>query len=133
MAGEAHSAEDVDFKETQPVGIRNFEKRFDLEDAEVVDEDIGFGDLAEECFDASCGAKVGGDAANVCGLVGFANFFESGIDTTFGAAVEDDTGAFLSEGEGDCESDSSGGTGYYGGFVLKAQVHLFVLVFTRRR
>jgi len=47
MTREPNAAEDIYFKEAQPIGIGNIEKRFDLEDAEVIDQNIGFGRLFE--------------------------------------------------------------------------------------
>ena len=52
----ADGAHHVDLEEPLPIVIRDFEERLRLEDAEVVDEDVGIGDFSNECAGAfACG------------------------------------------------------------------------------
>ena len=42
-AAEANAAQHVDLKEALPIGVSNFQKRFDLEDTEIVHKNVCVG------------------------------------------------------------------------------------------
>ena len=60
-----NAAEHVDAKKALPILIRNIEEGLRLENAEIVDEDVGVGHLADKPGDAVGGGKIGGDAAYI--------------------------------------------------------------------
>lgn len=58
MAGKPDPAEHVSFKEAEPVFIRNLLERFQLEDAEIVDEHIDIGQPADQQLTAVAAAEI---------------------------------------------------------------------------
>jgi hypothetical protein len=61
VAGETDSAEDVGLEDAEPVGVGDVGEGFGLVDAEIIDEDVGVGDLSGEGLCAYGGGWVGDD------------------------------------------------------------------------
>ncbi len=123
VAREANAAEHVDFKKTQPIGIGNIEKRFDFEDAEVVDEDVGFRDLLDEGLHPGGSSEVRRDAAEIRISDALADLLESRADASFGTAIDDHSCAFSRKCRGDGEANACGRAGHDCDLALESQVH----------
>ena len=65
MARESNGAQHVYFEQPQSIGVGSFRERFDLEDAEMVHQNIGVGNLFNKHFDASGGSEIRVDTANI--------------------------------------------------------------------
>ena len=57
-------AHHIDLEESFPVVVGDFEKGLRLEDAEIVDEDIGIVHLGNECAGAFSRRQISGNASN---------------------------------------------------------------------
>ena len=84
----------------------NLLERLRLEDAEIVDEDVGFRHRAQEGLDAFGGGEIGGEALDL-------GFRQRGQELLLrlahgglGAAVDDDMGAACGQALGDGEADA---------------------------
>ena len=60
MTAQAHAAENVHFKEPQPVGVRYIFERLDLEDAQVVYENIDVREALNRGASPLCGSEISG-------------------------------------------------------------------------
>ena len=70
-------------------------ERFRLEDAEIVDQDIGVRHALDEISDALSRGKIGGDAVYLRTWHFLKQRLLGGIDLLAGAAIDHDTGARL--------------------------------------
>ena len=65
MPRQPHAAQHVDAKEALPIFVGNIKERLGLEDAEIVDQNVGFRHLLNQSCRAFCGAKIGCHASEL--------------------------------------------------------------------
>jgi hypothetical protein len=123
VAGEADAAHDVDLEEAEPFGVGDLSEWFGIEDADVVDEDVGGGEGGDDGFGAGGAGEVGGDSGDVgVGNAG-ADSGDGVVDAGLGAAVDGDVRAFAGEGLGDGETDAGCRPGDESGFSCEPEIH----------
>ena len=122
-AAQADAAQDVHFKEADPVSIRNLFKRLGFKDAKVVDENVHGGKIIHELFYNRRVCKITGKAAELGVGQRLANLRKCAVNRFFGAAVDDDVDALARETGGDGQADAFGGTGNQGDFISKLKIH----------
>ena len=90
MTGQPHPAHDVDLEEPQPVVVGDLLERLGLEDAEVVDQDVNVGDLADEIGHALGSGQVGGDSSDLARHRRTFDLLDGFFDTLRRSTVDDD-------------------------------------------
>ena len=123
MAGEANTAHDVHFEELLP-GVVGFVKETDgFVDAQVVNQNVDVGQLANGFGTAGGCPVVGGQRDQM--RVGQAGaYFRDGLlHTGWRAAVDYDGCAFGGQRTGDFLTDAAGGGGDQSDFVFQIEFH----------
>jgi hypothetical protein len=67
---QAHTAQDIRFKKTQPVRVRDLLEGLGLEGAHVVHEDVHIRQPAHQFITTGSSAQVGGDAVEKADVLG---------------------------------------------------------------
>ena len=118
-----NAAQHVYFKESPPVIIGNLCKRFGLEDAEIINENVHRRKLCDQGVGASGLGQIAGKAVQLGVRQGLPDFCQRLGDGFIRSAIDDDTRTFARQAGSDGQADSLGGTRNEGQFVRQFKVH----------
>src|SRR5438309_7648063 len=108
MTREANTAQNVYFKEAKPVGIGDLQESLGLKDTEVVHQNVRFRHLLQEGRNTLGRAEITGNPADLGILNMLPDALEGRRHSCFGAAIDDDLGAFCGKRGSDGETNARG-------------------------
>ena len=106
MPAQANTAENIHVKKALPICIRNFQERFDLKNAEIIDENVCQRELLPERIDTRSGAEIGGNTGKFRATIAHAQLLERRVHARLRPAVDDHTRSFVGKRGGNGKSDS---------------------------
>ncbi|MNF94721.1 hypothetical protein D3C84_774390 [compost metagenome] len=109
MPRQAHRAHDVDLEKQLPVFIGQLEKALGLEDAEVVDQDVGLRHFGKQPGGAFGTAQVRGKPRDASAGQLQANVLQGLIDPFLATAIDHHVGTRLGQAYGNRQTDTGGG------------------------
>jgi hypothetical protein len=123
MTAQAHAAENVHFKEPQPVGVRDVFERLDVEDAKVVDQNINFGEARNRRPSSLCRPKIRCESLEFSRNARFIENSQGLLNPFLGATVYDDRGPLFCQALRDGKADAGSGARNKCSFTFELQIH----------
>src|SRR5581483_7652714 len=95
LSGQPDAAHDIDVEKSEPDLVRDVDKRLWLEDADIIDEDIDFGELVQQTRDVFFFSKVGGNAGDPGIWDGMLQCGDGAVHGFLSSPIDDDSGVFF--------------------------------------
>ncbi len=123
MATQAHAAQNVHFKDPQPIGIRYVFEGLGLENSKVVDQNVDFREALNRRASSLCGSEISRQTFESSRNAGFLESSKGFVDAFRGTAVYDDVCPLFRQALRDREADADCGTSDECTLSCELQIH----------